>query len=74
MRDTVYRPPLDHHKIAPCGFTGRVAWGTPFNKLAHFLDDVAGNGGLFSTVSDVITYIQLILNKGEMPGSFRVYS
>lgn len=38
------------------------------------MNDTAGNAGLFSTVSDVITYMQLLLNKGKLPGSFRVFS
>lgn len=74
LRDTAYKPILTHEKIAPTGYNGRIAWGTPFNKLAHFLEDTAGNSGLFSTVSDVIKYTQLLLNKGQMPGYFRVYS
>ena len=74
LRDTVYRPSADKHKIAPSGFTNSISWGTPYNKLAHFLNDTAGNAGLFSTVSDVIKYMQLIMNKGKMPQYFRVFS
>ena len=73
MRDTTYHPKIDHLKIAPGGYTDRVAWGTASTKLAHILDDMAGNGGLFSTVSDVITLTQLLLNKGKMPNFFRVF-
>ena len=74
MRDTTYLPKVDHLKIAPGGYTDKVAWGTPFNKLTHILDNMAGNGGLFSTVSDVITLTQLLLNKGKMPNHFRVFA
>jgi len=73
MHDTSFYPKTDKLKIAPGGYTDKVAWGTPFNKLAHILGDSAGNGGLFSTVSDIITYTQLLLNKGKMPIYFRVF-
>jgi CubicO group peptidase (beta-lactamase class C family) len=73
MRDTGYLPKTDKLKIAPGGYAGEVAWGTPFNRLAHFMGGIAGNGGIFSTVSDVITYTQLLLNKGKMPNHFRVW-
>jgi CubicO group peptidase (beta-lactamase class C family) len=74
LRDTVYLPKTEKYKIAPSGFTDKIAWGTPYNKVAHFLNDTAGNSGLFSTVSDVVTYIQLLLNKGKLPGYSRVFS
>jgi CubicO group peptidase (beta-lactamase class C family) len=74
LRDTVYRPKTDKYKIAPGGYTNQIAWGTPFNKIAHFLNDTAGNAGLFSTVTDLVTYMQLILNKGRIPGYSRVFS
>ena len=38
------------------------------------MNDTAGNGGLFSTVSDVITYMQLMLNGGQIKGYSRVFS
>jgi len=38
------------------------------------LNDAAGNAGLFSTVSDMITYMQLMLNKGQIKGYSRVFS
>jgi len=72
LRDTIYHP-TDKLKIAPSGYTDKIAWGTPYNKLAHFLNDTAGNAGLFSTVSDVIIYTQLLLNKGKMPNYLRVF-
>lgn len=73
MRDTSFLPTTDKLKIAPGGYTNKIAWGTPFNNLAHHLDDAAGNGGLFAPVHDVITYMKLLLNKGKMPNAFRVF-
>lgn len=73
MRDTSFQPKTDKLKIAPGGFNNKIAWGTAYNQMAHTLNDTSGNGGLFSTVSDVITYTQLLLNKGKMPGFFRVF-
>ena len=73
LRDTEYLPKANKLGIAIGGYTDQIAWGTPFNRLAHKLDNVAGNGGLFSTVSDVITYLQLLLCKGKKPLAFRVF-
>ncbi len=74
LRDTVYLPKTEKYKIVPSGYTNQISWGTPYNKIAHFLSDTAGNAGLFSTVNDVITYMQLMLNKGKIPGFSRVFS
>lgn len=73
MRDTSFLPKSDRLKIVPGGYTTEVSWGTPFNKLAHINGNIAGNGGLFSTVSDIITQMQLLLNRGKMPNAFRVF-
>lgn len=74
MRDTVYLPKTEKYKIVPSGYTDRIAWGTPYNRVAHFLNDTAGNAGLFSTVTDVLIYMQLMLNRGKLPGYSRVFS
>ena len=70
----MFRPKTDKYKIAPGGFIDHIAWGTPFNKIAHFLNDTAGNAGLFSTVTDLVTYMQIMLNKGKIPGYSRVFT
>ncbi len=77
MRDTSYNPsatPALKWKIAPSGYNGGISQGTPFNKIAHFVGNVAGNAGLFSTVDNLIVYMQLLLNKGKMPNSLRTFS
>jgi CubicO group peptidase (beta-lactamase class C family) len=35
---------------------------------------MAGNSGLFSTLTDMITYMQLMLNKGKKTFSLRIFS
>jgi len=35
---------------------------------------MAGNSGLFSTLNDMITFMQLMLNKGKKPFSLRIFS
>ena len=74
MRDTVYKPKTDKLKIVPSGYTNQISWGTPYNRLAHLLGDEAGHAGLFAPVSDIITYMQLMLNKGKLSGYSRVFS
>jgi CubicO group peptidase (beta-lactamase class C family) len=35
---------------------------------------MAGNSGLFSTLTDLIAYMQLMLNKGKKAFSLRIFS
>ncbi len=75
LRDTSFHPtPTLKHKYVPGGYNGGISQGIPFNKFAHFNNNSAGNAGLFSTVDNLITYMQLILNKGKMPSFARVFS
>lgn len=67
MRDSGFLPKIEQSKLVPSGYTDRVAQGTPYNRLAHLLGNAAGNGGLFSTVNDVVNYMQILLNKGKLP-------
>ena len=50
MRETSYHPTSDKSKIVPSGYNKGITQGTSTNKLAHFLNNAAGNAGLFSTV------------------------
>ena len=34
----------------------------------------AGNAGLFSNIDNMLYYMQLLLNKGKMPNTIRVFS
>lgn len=36
--------------------------------FADFLGGSAGNAGLFSKASDLVKYMQMMLNKGKVPG------
>ena len=59
----------------PSGYLDGICRGIPANKYAHFLNNIAGNAGLFSTAENLIHYMQLMLNKGKMPTDlFRVFT
>jgi hypothetical protein len=67
LRDTGFRPTSPLYQIVPGGYNKGVCRGIPYNKYAHFLDYMAGNSGLFSTVDNMARLMQLLLNKGKMP-------
>lgn len=61
--------------IAPSGYNnGAVSRGVAGNKIANFLGSIAGNSGLYSDLNDIGNFMQLMLNRGKMPLSSRVFS
>lgn len=50
MRETTYHPKIDKNKIVPSGYRNGIIQGNSTNKLAAFLNNAAGNAGLFSTL------------------------
>lgn len=68
LRDTGFAPTSPKYMIVPGGyFAGAgICQGIPYNKYAHFLGNMAGNAGLFSTITDLTNYMQLMLNKGKI--------
>ena len=74
LRDTGFIPTTSKDQIIPGGYNNGICQGIPSNKYSHFLNNMSGNAGLFSTVDNLITYMQLMLNKGKMPGLSRVFS
>ena len=74
LRDTGYHPRTEKYKLVPSGFNKGVTIGTSTNKIAHFLNNTAGNAGIFSTVSELGTYMQLLLNKGRNPPFTQTFS
>jgi CubicO group peptidase (beta-lactamase class C family) len=46
----------------------------PGNRIANFLYGIAGHAGLFSTVDNIGTYMQLMLNKGRKRLELRVFT
>jgi CubicO group peptidase (beta-lactamase class C family) len=74
LRDTGYAPTTPKDQIVPGGYNNGTCRGIPFNKYAKFMNNMAGNSGLFSTVDNIMTYMQLMLNKGRFPGYSRVFS
>jgi CubicO group peptidase (beta-lactamase class C family) len=73
MRDTGYIPTTSKDQIVPGGYNKGICRGVPYNKYAHFLSNMAGNAGLFSTIDNMVNYMQLMLNKGKLNVS-RVFS
>lgn len=74
LRDTKYKPLAAPHLIAPGYFNKTTIRGLPTNRIANFLNGVAGNAGLFSIIDNIGYYLQLMLNKGKMHLSSRVFS
>lgn len=66
MRDTTFVPSTSHDQIVPGGYNKGICHGVPYNKYAHFLNNMAGNAGLFSTADNMANYMQLMLNKGKL--------
>ncbi len=65
MENTMFNPP-DKEKCAATGISdaGRVLRGVLTQDLEHYLGEVLGSDGLFSTAKDMFIFSQMILNKG----------
>jgi hypothetical protein len=74
IRDTGYLPSSPKEQIVPGGYNNGTCIGVPSNKYAHFINNMAGNAGIFSTVDNLITYMQLMLYKGKIPTYSRAFS
>lgn len=66
MRDTTYLPTTSKDQIVPGGYNKGICHGIPYNQYAHFINNMAGNAGLFSTIDNMANYMQLMLNKGKL--------
>lgn len=73
LRDTGYLPTTPKDSIVPGGYNKGICHGVPYNKYAHFLNNMAGNAGLFSTIDNMITYMQIMLSKGKANNT-RIFS
>lgn len=65
MRDTTYNPTTPKDQIVPGGYNKGICHGVPYNQYAHFINNMAGNAGLFSTIDNMANYMQIMLNKGK---------
>ena len=73
MRDTGFNPPKDlRDRIAPTEidtvFRHDHVHGEVHDENAYALGGVAGHAGLFSTVSDLTLFGQMLLNGGSLKG------
>ncbi len=72
MNDTNFRPADSlQFRIAPTEVTpprGYPLRGEVHDENAYALGGVAGHAGLFSSVSDLAVFAQMLLNKGEING------
>jgi serine-type D-Ala-D-Ala carboxypeptidase len=72
MTDTYFRPPESlHDRIAPTALTSTRGYplrGEVHDDNAAVLGGVAGHAGLFSTVSDLSIFAQMLLNGGTYGG------
>ncbi len=70
MNETGFLPPADiTGRIAPTQQReGRWMQGAVHDPRAFALGGVAGHAGLFSTASDLATFAQMLLNRGQYDG------
>jgi CubicO group peptidase (beta-lactamase class C family) len=71
MKDTCFNPPESWRaRIAPTekDETETLLRGVVHDPTSRRMGGVAGHAGLFSTVSDVSRYVQMILHNGELHG------
>ncbi len=74
LRDTGYHPTTSQNKIVPSGYNHGITRGTSTNKIANFLNNAAGNAGIFSTVDELSKFMHIMLNKGKNPPFSKVFS
>jgi CubicO group peptidase (beta-lactamase class C family) len=70
MTSTRFSPGLDCEACAP---TGRLRdqslyRGRPFDPLAQRLDGITGSAGLFSTAHDLVRFMAMVANHGQLDG------
>lgn len=72
MNRTFFNPPDSlRDQIAPTEFDsgrGGIVHGKVHDENAYYLGGVSGNAGLFSTVSDLAIFAQMLLNRGSYNG------
>ena len=76
MTSTMYNPPASiRGRIAPTEVdtfwqhTGVAVWGRVHDENAAVLGGVSGHAGLFSTASDLVVIMQMLLNGGTYDGT-----
>jgi uncharacterized protein YbbC (DUF1343 family) len=74
MKDTRFKPPASlRSRIAPTqyehGSSGPILWGVVHDPTSRFMGGVAGHAGLFSTVSDLSIFAQMLLDGGVYNGA-----
>ena len=69
MKNTMFNP-QNKNNCAATGKSdsGRLLRGELTQDLEHYLGEVLGSDGLFSTAKDMFTFSQMILNKGSYKG------
>ena len=69
MKNTIFNP-QDKENCATTGKSdnGRLLRGELTQDLEHYLGEVLGSDGLFSTAKDMFVFSQMILNKGIYQG------
>ncbi len=70
MSDTMFKP-TSKSRCAATGTSdsGRQLRGTLCQDLEHYLGEVLGSDGLFSTAKDMVRFSTMLLNKGVFKGN-----
>lgn len=53
---------------------GELIWGQVHDPTAYIFGGVAGHAGIFSVPDDLVSYMQVHLNKGVAKSGKRVYN
>lgn len=59
--------------IPPTIFRKKYLQGSVMSNLSELYNGTAGNAGLFAPVSDVLRFMRLMLNRGQITGERRYY-
>lgn len=75
LKDTGFNPAKSEwYHIAPTEYDihrKQIIRGEVHERLAYFFDGVAGHSGYFTTATDVLRYMRMLLNEGKLPEEVR---
>ena len=75
LRNISFAPSeAEKHSIPPTIFREKLLQGEVMNNISALYGGLAGNAGLFAPVTDVLRFMRLLLNRGQITGERRYFS